>query len=260
MRARFAFLAIGFPVGLFVGMMVCLELGRRVGLEQAARFGDASRVGVGVVDGAVYGVLALLLGFMFSGATSRFDNRRQLMINEVTALHNAWFRLDTLPDRVQSEIRATFRAFVDALIAWYAKPVGSADSEREYVAATQAGRELWDRSVATALSEDGEKSRMLVLPALNEMYMAVDRERLGRHIHPPVVIYVMLAIAAMAAALFAGYSMANTTTRNWVFMLGVATTIAIVTYVIIDLEFPRVGLVRVDRFDRALVEMRKTMT
>jgi hypothetical protein len=259
MRSRFALGSAAAAIALFLVMMLCLELGRHVGLLQAARVGSASRVGVGVVDGAVYAVLALLLSFTFSGATARFDRRRQLIVDEVSAISSAWMRLDSLPVETQPGVRARFRGFVDALIASYQHTAGSDDSLREAEAMTCLQQEVWTRSLSACLGAGGEPARMLVLPSLNEMFDAVDHERLARRIHPPPLIYVMLVLAALAAALFAGYAMANTTTRNWLFHVGVAGVISTVVYIIAQIEYPRLGLVRVDGFDRALVELRATL-
>jgi hypothetical protein len=51
-----------------------------------------------VIDGAVFGLMALLLGFSFSGAVSRFDTRRELIVQETNAIGTAWLRVDLLPD------------------------------------------------------------------------------------------------------------------------------------------------------------------
>jgi hypothetical protein len=69
----------------------------------------------------------------------------------------------------------------------------------------------------------------------------------------------MLGIAALAVALFAGYGIASKSARNRVFTIGVAASIAMALYVIIELEYPRLGLVRVNDMDRALAQLRATM-
>jgi hypothetical protein len=91
------------------------------------------------------------------------------------------------------------------------------------------------------------------------MYVAVDRERMAWHEHPPLAIYLMLLLTALAAALFAGYTMANEPTRNWLFFSAVPTVISVVMYVILDIEFPRLGLIRVNAMDQLLVEVRAAM-
>ena len=53
--------------------------------------------------------------------------------------------------------------------------------------------------------------------------------------------------------------MAGSKSRSWLHILGFAAVMAVAVYVIIDLEFPRLGLIRVDTFDRALVELRASM-
>ena len=69
----------------------------------------------------------------------------------------------------------------------------------------------------------------------------------------------MLGTVALATALLAGYGMATGHARNWVYMVGFAATTAVATYVIVDLEFPRLGLIRVNSFDQALVDVRASM-
>src|SRR5690349_12832023 len=65
---RLAGWAIILTLAFCGAMLLCVEFGRRWALAQLERHGPEARTGVGVVDGAVYGLLALLVGFSFSGA------------------------------------------------------------------------------------------------------------------------------------------------------------------------------------------------
>ena len=259
MQQRFILISVVFGIALFLGMLLCLELGRRFGLRQMQKYGDAARSGVGVADSAVYALLALLLGFAFSGATSRYDDRRELVLQEVGAIKTAWHRIDLLPPARQPPIRADLRRYTDALLDSYAKNPASPGARQASAAAVRAQHDLWSKSVAACIEPDGEKARMLLLPALNEMFAVVTRERLAWLIHPPIVIYAMLAMSALAAALFAGYSMAKGSARNWLFIVVTAAVISIVMYVIIEIEFPRIGLIRVNAVDQTLSEVRALM-
>ena len=255
---EFGLLTLGFAVFLFCGMLLCLEVGRRLFGRQARKYGITAPKGVGIVDSAVYGLLALLLGFSFSGAASRFDKRRDLVIQEVDEISTAWQYIDMLPPPPQAAIRAGFRSYLDALIAAYSVPAASAEEKRQRQKLENAREGIWSNAVAACLAEGGEKARMLLLPKLNDMFDTVNIEFLQQRIHPPLIIFVLLAITAFAAAIFAGYSMASER-RNWIYIIGVAATISIATYVILELESPRVGWVRVDAIDRALIELRATM-
>lgn len=59
----------------------------------------------------------------------------------------------------------------------------------------------------------------------------------------------MLGVLALMSALLAGYAMAAGKTRSWIHVVGFALVIAASAYVILDLEFPRIGMIRVDAFD-----------
>jgi len=100
---------------------------------------------------------------------------------------------------------------------------------------------------------------MLLLPALNAMFDIATTRALAMQIHPPEIIFAMLFGLALASALLVGYGMADSKERNWLHMLGLAFVMAAAIYVILDIEYPRFGFIRVDGFDQALVQLRDSM-
>ena len=259
MQTRFTLITIGICIGLFVMVLLLLELGRKLGKRKLEKFGKEAESGVGVVDATVYGLLSLLIGFTFAGALSRFDHRRQLVAEEINAIGTAYLRVDLLPPAVQVPVREAFRAYMDALVSGYQNPEASGAVLREGRALKHAQDVLWARAVAACLGPGGEQARILLLPSLNQSFDAVQMEYLNRRIHPPVIIYVMLGMAALAAAVFGGMGLAGGTTRNWSHIVGFAATIAIAVWVIVELEYPRIGLIRVTGFDETLMELRESM-
>ena len=239
-------------------MLLFLEIGRRLGVRHIAR-GTEARAGIGVVEGAVYGLLALLVGFMFSGAADRFERRRQIIADQEHAASTAWLRVSLLPANQQPAVRAGFRRYIDELIAFYGAPSNGNVLLTTPPTLQHAESDLWSTAVAACTTSTGEHARVLLLPALNEMFDEVDMERMARRIHPPIIIFLMLGVAAMATALFAGYAMAGGPKRNWVYTLGIAATVSAAAYVIIELEYPRVGLIRVDSMDQVLREFRASL-
>ena len=111
---QFTLIALAFGGGLFAGMLLFQELGRRIGARQLERDPSGARAGVGILEGAVFGLLALLLAFTFSAAATRFDGRRQLISDEVNAIGTAWLRVDLLPAEPQPAIRDGFRRYLDS--------------------------------------------------------------------------------------------------------------------------------------------------
>ena len=254
----FTLLVLAFGGGLFAGLLLFQEIGRRIGVRELDRR-SGERGGAGVVEGAVFGLLALLLGFTFSGAASRFDDRREMIVQEVNAIGTAWLRIDLLPEDSQAGVRDGFRRYVDARIAAYAKVPDMSAVKVELENAQRAQGDIWTRTVAASLTPEGDRARLLILPSLNEMFDIAEARLLATRIHPPPVIWVMLATVALAAAFLAGYGMASPRGRNWVYMVGFAATTAVASYVIVNLEFPRLGLVGLKAFDQALVDVRASM-
>jgi hypothetical protein len=254
---RFTFVALAFAAALFAGMLGFLEIGRRLGVRRLAQDGEGARTGIGVVEGSVFGLLGLLLAFTFSGAAERFDTRRQLVVEEVNAIGNAWLRIDIMPPDAQPAMRDAFRRYLDARLASYRQLLDSEATMKERAHATRVEGELWAQAVAASRSGGGEAAQRLLLPSLNDMFDIAETRTLALLIHPPRAIFGMLVLMALASGLLAGYGMAPA--RNWLHMLGFAATIAIAVYVIADLEYPRFGLIRVDAFDQSLLELRASM-
>ena len=75
--------------------------------------------------------------------------------------------------------------------------------------------------------------------------------------HPPTIIYAMLIGLALAAALLAGYQSAGEKGYDWVHKVGFAAIVALTVYVILDIEYPRLGFVRIDAIDQLLVDARR---
>ncbi len=87
---------------LFGLVLVCLEAGWRAGRRRARLESHNAFAGQGTVEAAVFGLMALLMAFTFSGAASRFDSKRQLVIQEANAIGTAYLRLDLLPPAAQA--------------------------------------------------------------------------------------------------------------------------------------------------------------
>ena len=241
----------------FVCMLVLLEIGRRAGRRRAAHDAEGVRAGLGAVEGAVFGLLGLLIAFTFSGAASRFDTRRQQIIEEANAISTAYLRLDMLPPDTQPALRAKFLEYLDARIEVYRllPDVVAARAELARTAALQM--EIWNLAVAACRAAGPQAPTMLVLPALNTMIDITTTRTMATQMHPPWIIFALLFGLALTGALLAGFGMAISSSRSWVHMLGFAVAMALALYVIVDIEYPRQGLIRVDAFDQVLVDLRQ---
>jgi len=243
--------------GLFAAMLALLEVGRRVGLRRMARDSEGARAGAGVVDGAVFALMGLLIAFTFSGAASRFDERRKLIVEEANAIGTAFLRIDLLPPAAQADVRASFRRYLDARLAAYRALPDLVAARAELARATGLQQEIWAKTVAA--SAGSQPATMLLLPALNQMFDITTTRTMAAETHPPPIIFGLLVAVAMLSALLAGYAMAPARGRNLMHMVLFAFTVAGAVYVILDLEYPRLGMIRVSGFDHVLIELREGM-
>ena len=240
-------------------MLVLQDVGRRIGRRRLAHDAEGARAGLGVVEGSVFGLLGLLLAFTFSGATSRFDDRRQLIVQEVNAIGTAWLRIDLLPPDARPAIREGVRQYLDARLSAYRKLPDLEAAMQDLAISLRIQGEIWTSAVEVSRTDAGAAARMLLLPAMNEMFDIAEARTIAARMHPPPVIFAMLGALALAGALLAGYGMAARQTRSWIHVVGFAAAMAVAIYVIMDLEYPRAGLIRVDQFDQALVDLRASM-
>jgi len=244
---------------LLVGMLVLLETGRRLGISRLAADPDGARVGVGGVEGSVFGLLGLLIAFTFSGAAGRFDVRRQLIVEETNLIGTAWLRLDLLAVHEQPAMRALFREYLDARLATYRSLPDLQAAEAAHATSARLQQQIWQRAIDLCRDTDVPSTTMLLLPALNDMFDIVTTRAMANRTHPPSVIFLMLAAVALIAATLIGYGMAGGRSRNWLHILGFGIVMTLTVYVIIDLEYPRFGFIRVDAADQMLLDLRATM-
>src|SRR5262245_10037069 len=114
------FYIVGVVSLILLGFVILLfELGRRIAIKQAQGDFEKIRVGIGAVEGAVFGLLGLLLAFTFSEAASRFESRQQLVVQEANCIGTAWYRIDLLPADDADPTRQMFREYLDARLDVY---------------------------------------------------------------------------------------------------------------------------------------------
>ncbi|HTI48285.1 MAG TPA: DUF4239 domain-containing protein [Casimicrobiaceae bacterium] len=250
----------GIAVGIFFGILLFLMIGRRIGRRDLARYGAAGLSSTGSLEAAVFALLGLMIAFTFSGALTRFDVRRGQVVDEANAIGTAYLRIALLPEAAQPAMRETFRRYVDSRIATYRK-LPDLDAAREELGRSLALQtDIWTQAIAAVrLPESRPGTEVIVVPALNQMFDITSVRVAATQMHPPLIIYAMLIGLALGAAALAGYQSASDKGADWLHKIGFAAVIALTVYVILDIEYPRLGFVRIDAIDQVLVNVRASM-
>jgi hypothetical protein len=238
-------------------MLACFSAGRRLGTREARKHGG--KVGLGGIEGAIFALLGLLIAFTFSGAASRFEGRRHLIVEESNDIGTAYLRIELLPADAQPEMRDLFRRYVEARLSIYHHLYDLDKARAELARSQELQSKIWTKSVAAAQRTSSTSASMLLLPALNAMFDITTVRTAATEDHPPLEIFLMLGLIALASAAMAGYQLVGAQSPSTKHIVGYVLILSISIYVILDLEFPRLGLIRVDHFDHYLVDVRNTM-
>src|SRR5262245_46940401 len=261
----FVLFSLAVAATFFISSLILLNYGRSLGLRYLKKEAG-NMTGLATVEGAVFALIGLLLAFTISGALERFDQRRQLVLQEANAATTAYDRLALLERDAARNLRAGLKDYVGARIELYRMPhdfgfwtgeeIWSSEQQQRILGLRAA---VWNGAVAACPPSNYPSACGIVLPALNTLFEA-ERLRVGAvEKHPPQIIYMMLFGLALGGSLLAGFGMASAKARSWVHMLTFAGALAVTLYVVTDMEFPRLGLIRVDGFDHFLAEIHARM-
>jgi len=244
---------------MFAALLASVELGYRVGRRRIDANPDII-AGVGVIEAAVFGLLGLLLAFQFSAGQTRMEARRQLIVREANAIGTAYLRLDLLPASAQPPLRDLFRRYTDTRIDAFNQLPDVRRYEQKLAEAGELQGQIWSAAVSAAQSDPNPATRSLVLPPINDLIDVTTDRTIATANHVPVAIVALLVGVSLVGGVLAGHAMAvrrrgRSVWHEFAFAAVVAGTLC----VMMDLEFPRYGLIRNSDADRALHDARAAM-
>jgi hypothetical protein len=242
-------------LGLFGGMVLLAYWSRDLRLKWFLHLPEEETLVV--VDGAIFALLGLVLALTFSGAASRFDERRHLVIQEVNAIGTAYLRLDLLTEASRQPAKDSFRRYVDSRIRYFSQLPDFEGAEPEFQRSKVIQREIWQAVLPAA--RESQAATMLLVPALNEMFDITTTRALATKIHPPFVVYGLLFGLALICSIIAGNNMARAEAMDWPRIAGFAAVVSLTIYITYDLEYPRLGLIQVTAIDQALKDLRASL-
>ncbi|MCU0781761.1 MAG: DUF4239 domain-containing protein, partial [Akkermansiaceae bacterium] len=182
-----------------------------------------------------------------------------LVVEEANHIGTAWLRIELLPADSQPAMRELFRRYLDSRLAVY-QNLGDFAATKVLLAKSSALQgEIWELAVSSSQQSGSNFAPMLLLPALNAMFdISTTRSEVFR-LHPPLTIYAMLGVLALACSLFAGYEMASRPKLNRLHTTAYALVLSVTVYVILDIEYPRLGMIRMSDSDQVLLDLRRAM-
>jgi hypothetical protein len=233
----------------FTAMLLLIKCGRWYGRKRLADDPEKGLEGTGPVEGAVFGLYGLFMAFSFSGAIERFSDRRRQVIEELNDVGTSWMRLDLLPVKDQPPIREAFRKYVAARIDYHMN-IDTQEKADHIAAVIEEHRlDIWSRSIAAFREAGFNAATSLCLSSENDMFDMWDRRRFARYEHTPYVMFLLLYGMGLVSAFLVGNATSPSAKPQRAFAIIFAVLSAVTAYFIVDIEFPRHGLVRIDSID-----------
>lgn len=241
---------------MLILMAIAMEAGRRLGVNELKRNPESAGKGTGAIEGAIFALFGLLLAFTFSGAASRFEHRRDLVVHEVNAIGTAYLRLDLLRTPDQAKLKPMFLNYVESRLKTYQLISEGLDvAMAEFAHSQELQKQIWIMAAAGSAKTDNPVVMSLVLSPINEMIDITTTRLAASRAHPPLAIYGLLFAFAIAIALLAGYSASFSREPHWLHKVLFSLCIAGTIYTTLDLEYPRLGLIRSDNMDLHFIEL-----
>ena len=210
----------------------------------------------GPIEGSLLGLLALLLAFTFSMSASRFDARRQVLVDEANAIGTAILRADLYPDQDRQLFRADFREYVEARIGFHdagfdEERVNATTSQSERISST-----IWQRTAKIAQNRDSLIPSNNMVPAVNRMIDLVTTRNTMRQATVPDSILWTLFLLCLVSSFIVGVSIKKDVEMSWPVSLIFAFMISACVFLIIDLDRPSHGVITLDEASKAFIDLR----
>jgi len=249
-----AFVLVGI---LLVCMVLFIYIGRKVGLKRIKAPAGGEDGVTGATISAMFGLLAFLLAFTFSMSASRYDTRRENIVDEANAIGTAILRADLYPEEERTAFRNDFHQYLEARIRYFEVGGNIAEAEKAKGEAEGYGTLLWDRATKLSQQPDRYAATLQMIPALNAMLDISTTRLMAELARVPDSIVSMLLVLSLANAFYLGYSSAGKGNLDWFVAVGFCILTSVVIYITLDLDRPRRGFIQLTTSHQAMLELRK---
>jgi hypothetical protein len=232
-------------------ILAATELGFRHGHKSYGKADPDTKSWVTTIVASVLGVLGLLLAFTMNMSVTRYDFRRLLVLDEANAIGTSFWRAQLVPPPEGPELANLLREYTKARIqfsaAAHAQFITSEDRNiyESHERSGQLQGEMWLRAAAFAQKDPRSVTAGLLLQTLNQTFDLEASRWAAFHAHVPASVIWADFMMALLASVLVGYSLGLAGRRSFFHVIMLALCITVVLIVILDLDDPRHGFIRV---------------
>jgi hypothetical protein len=240
---------------IFLLIIFFCWLGYSYKKRQSIKYPEEKIQSVKIVEGIVFSMLSLLMGFTFSVAIGKFETQRRVLVQEATYIRTAVLRSGMYPDSVHHQFQKDFKDYIEARIFYYTSP-----NSKTFIERTKQAMIISDRIWRLAIEESRKSTNFArtgqMIPALNNMMDIVTTREAERESHvPTLVLWVLLTFIVLGAFLLGADVSGRTRKRLPIFAY--AFVMSLTLNLIIELSQPSTGLINFDAIQRRFVDLRE---
>jgi len=250
--------AVLVAIALLGVMVLGAELGYRLGRKGRRTHDEPTRTQITSIQAATLGLLALLLGFTFAMALSRFEYRKQMVVQESNAIGTAALRSQFLPTSRDDEINELFRRYVEIRLESVLHTVqGSSAREQLDLEVRHIQHQLWRIANEAAETDPRSISLGLFTHAVNELIDIKTKRDIAVANHVPESVLLFLLAFAVLAAVVLGYGNGLAGGRVMSLTAAYCAIVVLVIVLITDLDHPQQGLARTSQ--QSMIQLQEIM-
>lgn len=241
---------------LLVFIFLFYILGTIVGYHQKQKRPEAKADGVGPLENALLGLLALLLSFTFSMSSSRHDKRVSAAIQEANDISTAILRADLYTDSIRNDFRKDLKLYLEARIAYNDAGLNQELVDKNINEAEIISSRIWATAANAERSSSDAMPHSVMAPALNDMIDGITTREAARVARVPDLIMWLLIVLNLLGSFTIGYSK-NAKQKDWIILSIYAFMTVATIFAIMDLDRPSRGVITTKTYTDKIVDLRK---
>lgn len=240
---------------LFFGMITIHWVGYKFRISEVKKTNISSNDGINAITTSLLGLLALLLSFTFNMAASRYDNRRNIIIEESNAIRTVVTRADLYPENVKKQLKSHLNDYLNCRIKYYKAVIDSAEIDRSKKELLVIFAEIWNQITVDSQNPLNSIRSQQMIPALNDMINIADKRDAIKNATVPNAIWKILFTIILFASFTVGYSNIGKQ-KNHILALVFSLSVVFAVYLILNLDRPRRGPINLNSTEKNIVDLK----
>ena len=241
-----------FPITIGIALL-SVEAGRRLADYRHRHEAQEKESPVGGMVGGTLGLLAFMLAFTFGLANTRYEARRQVLLQEANAVGTCYLRAAMLQEPMRTDARNLLREYVDIRL----DAVNPGKLAQGMAKSEEIHQRLWTVAVATAEKERSAITSLFIQSLNQVIDLHSTRVMAGVRSRVPGIIWIVLYMLLILAMLMLGYQSGLAKSKRSIAVLALVIGFSSVFFLIADLDRPGQGLLKTSQ--EALTDLRRTM-